>query len=138
MDLEVIEVEQPQAAGEALDADRRAGFVHDQVQEVMSAVEFALGLDRLPSPELVRDARERPLEVGRELSGIRSRRAAGDPVALYEQDALVRVPEDEEGRGDPRDSCAHHDHVRCVIAVQPLRRNIAGHLSRPRRARRLV
>ena len=138
VDLEVIEVEQPQTAHEALDADRRAGFIHHQVQEVMGAVEFTLGVDRLPGPELIRDARERPLEVRCQLPGVRSRRAARDPVAIDEQHALVRVSEDKEGRGDPRDSRAHHQHVRCVICVQRLRRNLAGHLGRPWRTRPLV
>ncbi len=53
----MIEVEHAQAACEALDSDRRARLGHHQVQEVLGAVEFTLGLDRLLAPELIRDAR---------------------------------------------------------------------------------
>ena len=134
----MVTVEHAHVAGDALDADGRAGFRDHQVEQVVPVLQSALSGARCRDPELVRDVAERTLEVGRQLSGVPAGRAAGDPVTLHEHDAAAGLAHDEEGRGDSGDARTDHHDVRRRVAIERPRRPIFCKLRDPRRPVRLV
>jgi hypothetical protein len=111
VDQEVLEVEHPHVAHEALDANGRAALGHHEIEEVVGRVKRALGLDCMIDSELIGYVTQRAFEVRRQLTGVCSGGATRDPVALGEQHGLFRIAKSEEGRGDSRDSGPHHDDI---------------------------
>ena len=134
MDLQVVQAEHAHVAGEPVDPDRGAGLGGDQVEQVVRVVEGALALDRHGRPELVGDLEEGPLEVGRELAGVPTGRAARHAIALHEQHAVVgRAKREERGR-DTGDPGTHDRDVRRGVRIERPGRPVGAQLGDPGRA----
>jgi hypothetical protein len=138
VDPEVVQIEHPCMADEALDADGRARLSHDEVEEIVSTVEAPLRLDGPLGPELIRDGAQRPLEVRRHLTGVAARRAARDAIALYQQHVVGRVAQDEEGRSHARNPSAHYGDVGRGVRLERVGRPIIRKLRQPWGPWRLV
>ena len=123
---------------ESLDPDGRARLGSHQVEEFVGIVEGALGLERLRRSELVGDVEQRPLEVGRQLTGVASRGASADPISFDEHHAQRRRSEGEEGRGDAGDAGADDGQIGARCAVERPRRPVRVKLGDPGRAARQV
>jgi hypothetical protein len=131
--LELRAVEHPEVAGEALDAHAGAGVSDHRVEEILRVVDVALRLGGAFPAELVREVRERALEVRRQLPRVVPACAAPDAVALDEQDALPRRAEKEEGGRDPRDARTDDERVDDRVRAERLGRPVRRALREPRR-----
>ena len=130
--LEMVPVEHAEPARESLDPHRRARLGDHRVEQTVRLFDIALRLGRPLQAELLRDVRQRALEVCRELPRVVAAGAPGDSIALEQHhergrsSAGGRTPSrcpampapitttsaalsDSSGRGGPSGaSCATH------------------------------
>src|SRR5207237_5543345 len=119
--------------GESLDGHSGTGLADHRVQQLVRLVDVTLRIGGQSPAELVRDIRQRTLEVGRQLTGVVTGCPPGHTIPLDEHDVAASRTQDEESRGDACDPCANDDDIDRRVGTKRPRRLVWPELDEPRR-----
>src|SRR4029079_2339717 len=95
-----------------------AGLLDHFIEQAIGTVVAALGVDGGVESIGIDEVAQRPLEVGRQLSGVVTCRAPPDAIAFDQQNARWRVAQYEERRGDAGDPGTDDRDVGRQVLVQ--------------------